>query len=232
MYNILLIITIFTISINAQDPAEGWMGYATTHDPINPVNRITYIEAKWVVPADPKVDGAFFSPWFGIESTDNLNLIQPVGPFLYDHWEIYNEYFQWSPLSNKNSVSHKVLPGDILFASITFNPSAQSYEMYHSNLNDTWNITTEIPVQKHADGSYKNFTIAYFAMEKSEWLCEQYPPDGKVLFYDIVIEFDNRAVSEKWTTSFVEDHCNCRAHVLPGGTSIAITWDTSSQTVI
>jgi hypothetical protein len=62
----------------AQDPASGWMGYAMG---TYPSGVITYIEAKWVVPDNPKRDGGYFSPWFGIETSDNLNLIQPVNPW-------------------------------------------------------------------------------------------------------------------------------------------------------
>lgn len=43
-------------------------------------------------------------------------------------------------------------------------------------------------------GRYKNYTILYFVFEK-EWRCEQYPPNGKVTFYDIAVEYDNKPVS-------------------------------------
>jgi hypothetical protein len=87
----------------AKDPAEGWLGYATATSPVGS-GRITFAEAYWVVPENPTVGGAFYSPWFGIEaqppptappgpppppppcplptdslplqSSDNLNLIQ------------------------------------------------------------------------------------------------------------------------------------------------------------
>ncbi len=39
--------------------------------------RITYIEAQWTVLGIPSQGGAFYSPWFGIETSDNLNLYQP-----------------------------------------------------------------------------------------------------------------------------------------------------------
>lgn len=68
--------------IVAQDPAEGWLGYAKA---TYPQGIITYIEAKWRVPDDPADGGAFFSPWFGIEASDNLNLIQPVNPWVGEY---------------------------------------------------------------------------------------------------------------------------------------------------
>jgi hypothetical protein len=122
----------------AQDPAEGWLGYAKgtaevrlcakvrregrnvwrsrewsenhvlimvgflqlssrttcssgspeTHSQLQ--GRITYVEAKWRCGDNPARGDAFFSPWFGIETSDNLNLIQPVNPWTGDQWEIYN----------------------------------------------------------------------------------------------------------------------------------------------
>jgi hypothetical protein len=61
------------------------------------------MEAYWKVGQDPVESGAFFSPWFGIEASDNLNLIQPVNPWMGDSWAMYNEYYQWSPTNNINS---------------------------------------------------------------------------------------------------------------------------------
>ena len=75
----LLVITLLTIQVLSQDPAEGWLGYAVGTNPDGGI--ITYIEAKWKVGQNPKRGCAFFSPWYGIEASDNLNLIQPVNPW-------------------------------------------------------------------------------------------------------------------------------------------------------
>lgn len=184
------------------------------------------MEAKWVVGQNPKQGGAFFSPWFGIESSDNLNLIQPVNPWTGSSWLIYNEYFQWRPQNNINSAQHKVNPGDVLFGSVTFNPTAQSYTIYHSDVNSGWSVSTDIPVQKVGQG-YKNYTIVYIVYEKDA-RCQQYPPDGQVTFYDIKVEYDNAQVTPKWTTGIVDDVCNFRAHIVNGST-VQITWDTSME---
>lgn len=34
---------------------------------------------------------------FGIDASDNLNLLQPVNPWMGNEWLIYNEYYQWQP---------------------------------------------------------------------------------------------------------------------------------------
>ena len=53
--------------------------------------------------AEPKHTRAFFSPWFGMDPADNLNLIQPVNPWSGSSWAMYTEYYQWSPTHNSNS---------------------------------------------------------------------------------------------------------------------------------
>lgn len=64
----------------AQDPAQGWLGYATATCPAGTV--ITKLSAYWPVGATPRQSNSFFSPWFGIDAADNLNLLQPVNPWL------------------------------------------------------------------------------------------------------------------------------------------------------
>eukprot|EP01111_Echinosteliopsis_oligospora_P013367 TRINITY_DN477_c0_g1_i1.p1 TRINITY_DN477_c0_g1~~TRINITY_DN477_c0_g1_i1.p1 ORF type:complete len:227 (-),score=52.05 TRINITY_DN477_c0_g1_i1:105-785(-) len=205
----------------AQDPAEGWLAYATA----NYTGHITYMEAKWKVPDDPKRKGAFFSPWFGIEASDNLNLIQPVNPWSGDEWQIYNEYFQWEPEHNFNSEMHTVKAGDIVFGSVTYVASNNSYTIYHSDLNDGWSVQNSIPIQKAENGQPKTYNIVYFVFEK-EYKCDYYPPNNEVTFFDIKVEYDGQEVDLQYTTSYVDNDCNCRAHVL-NSTSIQITWDST-----
>merc|ERR1712232_1459106 len=83
---------------------------------------------------EPVNKNCFYSPWFGIESSDNLNLIQPVNPWTGREWEIYNEYFQWRPTHNENSRSHVVYPGDLIYGSVTFDEARQEYNIYHADL--------------------------------------------------------------------------------------------------
>jgi hypothetical protein len=223
----IVLLLCFSSVVKSQDPAEGWLSYAVGTHPSDSNAHITYMEAKWKVGQNPRQGGAFFSPWFGIESSDNLNLIQPVNPWCGDHWEIYNEYFQWSPENNINSDSHVVQPGDELFGSVTFNPSKQSYTVFHSDNNDGWNVTFEIPVQRDNNGQYKKYTIAYIVFEKVND-CDQYPPDNQVTFYDIKIEYNGQQVEPSWKTSFVDDVCNNRAKIVDSKT-VQITWDSNAQ---
>jgi hypothetical protein len=214
-----LVVAILSNLCGAQDPAQGWLAYAEGVYP--GATRITSVEAKWVVPDNPKRGGAFFSPWFGIESSDNLNLIQPVNPWSGDSWSIYNEYYQWKPTHNQNSDAVNVKAGDVVYGKVTYNPNTNAYDMYHSDLNSGKSVNMSVPIQK-IDGQYKLFTIIYFVFEKV-WACDQYPPNNQVTFYDIVVEYDNQVVSPKWSTSYVDNACNNRAHIL-NETAIQITW--------
>lgn len=60
------------ISTNRMAYAVGTVPAGTT--------RITKLSMAWKVSQNPKLSRAFFSPWFGMDPADNLNLIQPVNP--------------------------------------------------------------------------------------------------------------------------------------------------------
>eukprot|EP01116_Phalansterium_solitarium_P003808 TRINITY_DN1463_c0_g1_i1.p1 TRINITY_DN1463_c0_g1~~TRINITY_DN1463_c0_g1_i1.p1 ORF type:complete len:228 (+),score=85.76 TRINITY_DN1463_c0_g1_i1:229-912(+) len=209
---------------DAQDPASSWLGYAKAVNPTGGDSVVSFAAAKWVVPDNPEVWGAYLTPWFGIETSDNLNLIQPVNPWNMDTWTMYNEYFQWKPVHNENSVSSSdVKAGDVIEGSVTFNAFEQSYAVYIGNQRTHWNTTTKFAVQKTDAGVYKNYTTVYFVQEHPPASCRQYPRNGQVTFYDITIEHDSVQVEPKWSTGFVADACGCRAAVL-NSTAVQITW--------
>jgi len=186
---------------------------------------ISFIEAYWKCGSNPPKSSAFFSPWFGLDTTDNLNLIQPVNPWTGSQWEIYNEYYQWSPTHNENSQSHVVAAGDVIYGSITFNQADESYMLYHKDMTSGWSVNMSVPVQKSGT-QFKNYTIIYFVYEKVAQ-CSQYPPDGEVTFYNIRVEIGGKDVTSQisWTTAYVEDVCNFRAHIV-NTSAIQITWNT------
>jgi len=118
MVGFILIATALLLgTVSAQDPATGWMAYAVGSVP-DGTDRITDISMKWKVSENPRPSFAFFSPWFGMDPTDNLNLVQPVNPWSGYSWSMYTEYFQWSPEHNSNSRSYSVKAGDILHGRI------------------------------------------------------------------------------------------------------------------
>jgi len=217
------------VAVSAQDPAQGWLAYAKGVSPTG--GALTHVSAKWRVCDNPKVGGAFYSPWFGIEASDNLNLIQPVNPWMGSSWSIYNEYFQWKPVHNENSASHTVQVGDLLYGSVDFNAGNESYTVYHSDLDDGWSVTSNIKVQREEKGHiYKNYTIVYFVFEKVA-NCDQYPSNGEVTFFDIEVEYDGQPVTPTWTTSYVDEVCGFKANIL-NSTAIQITWNPSGTNTL
>jgi len=115
----------------AADPAEGWMAYAVGQIPAG-VQRITKLEMTWVVSGgteDPPLGSAFYSPWFGMDPADNLNLIQPVNPWSGSSWSMYTEYFQWSPEDNRNSQQVMVKAGQTLHGSLNYLPLIDAYNL-------------------------------------------------------------------------------------------------------
>ena len=92
---VVMLIAILATIVSAQDPATGWMAYAVGNVPAG-VDRVTRLEMTWKVGASPARSRAFFSPWFGMDPADNLNLIQPVNPWSGSAWSMYTEYYQVS----------------------------------------------------------------------------------------------------------------------------------------
>lgn len=209
----------------AQDPAPGWLGYATASCPTG--TAITFFGGDWAVGASPPVSSAFFSPWIGIDASDNLNLLQPVNPWLGDHWEAYNEYYQWSPEYNFDSDSTSVTSGDKLHGEIQLNSDGQGYTVRNFDITSGWSVNSSVPIQANSDGSLKTFTIAYVVFEKVAD-CSEYPPDGKVVFDNLRLVCSGKLASPEWTTGFVEDVCNNRARIVSPST-IVISWDTSAE---
>ena len=221
LITILVIISSMAL-INAQDPADGWMAYAVGSVPES-VDRITRLEMKWKVSNDP--DGgsnAFFSPWFGMDPSDNLNLIQPVNPWLGDGWAFYTEYFQWSPTRNSNSNQAAVNAGDQLHGTLVYLKDEDAY-----NLTQTNTATGETSQQIVRCQNGKKYTVPYVVYEKT-WQCSSYPSDGVVTFTDIVAECDFEDCTEKiqWTAKVKDPNCDMTAHI-DSQTKIRITWDTN-----
>jgi hypothetical protein len=208
--------------VNAQDPADGWMAYAVGEVPSD-TDRITKMEMTWKVSENPDSDtDAFFSPWFGMDPEDNLNLIQPVNPWLGNGWAMYTEYFQWSPEDNSNSRQHSVEPGQTLTGSLIYNENDDSYLLNQTILETG---VSSHQIVKCQNG--KKFKLPYVVYEKL-FPCRDYPPDGVVTFTDINIECDGKDCTEdvKWESKVKDANCDMKANII-SPTSISITWDTS-----
>lgn len=183
----LLLSLFFTCSL-AQDPAEGWMAYAVGALPSS-VLRITRLEMTWQVGAAPARSYAFFSPWFGMDPLDNLNLIQPVNPWGGRSWSMYTEYYQWRPSHNSNSIQKPVLSGQTLKGSLVYDASSDSYELSQTVLETGVTSSQVVPCQNG-----KKFLVPYIVYEKV-FPCRSYPPDGVVTFRNITMECETASAA-------------------------------------
>jgi len=212
---------------SAQDPANGWMAYAVGSIP-SQYDRITRLEMTWTVGDDARRSSAFYSPWFGMDPADNLNLIQPVNPWGGSSWSMYTEYYQWSPSHNSNSRSYSVQAGQTLHGALVYDASTDSYELTQTIV-ETGAVSSQ--VVKCQSG--KKYKIPYVVYEK-EWSCSDYPPDGVVTFRNIIAECDGVDCTQSinWQAKVQDPNCNMAAHVEKGAMAtseneISITWNPS-----
>jgi hypothetical protein len=213
----------------APDPAEGWMAYAVGSLPSS-AERITKLEMTWTVNSEAKHSlFVFYSPWFGMDPADNLNLLQPVNPWSGSSWSMYTEYFQWRPIWNHNSKRYSVEAGQTLHGSIVWDETTDSYNLSQTIVETGQTSSQVVKAQKG-----KKFVLPYVVFEKT-FACKYYPPEGKVTFRNIIVECDGQDCTPdvKWRTDFVDDHCNMRAHVDKANlgydsNEISITWDTTA----
>jgi len=212
---------------SAQDPANGWMAYAVGSIP-SQYERITRLEMTWTVGDDARRSSAFYSPWFGMDPADNLNLIQPVNPWMGSSWSMYTEYYQWSPTHNSNSRSYSVQAGQTLHGALVYDASTDSYELTQTIVET--GVTSSQVVKCQSGKKYK---IPYVVYEK-EWSCSEYPPDGVVTFRNIIAECDGVDCTQSinWQAKVQDPNCNMAAHVDKGAMAtaeneISITWNPS-----
>lgn len=116
----------------------------------------------------------------------------------------------------------QVSPGDNIRGVVAYNgASANSYTL-NVTVNGARTSQMTIPIQKGPNGQPKVYNHAWVVLEKVG-SCDQYPPSNSVVFYDIEIEFDGEVIEPTWTTSYVDNACNSRAHIL-NSTAVEITW--------
>lgn len=211
-------------STMAQDPATGWMAYAVGDISASNADRITKLQMKWKVGEKAKPSFAFYSPWFGMDPSDNLNLVQPVNPWSGYSWSMYTEYFQWSPTHNSNSAQRSVEAGQTLFGSIEYLAESDSYNLTQTVVET--GVTSQ-QIVKCQNG--KKYTVPYVVYEKT-WACHSYPPDEKVTFYDIVVECDGQDCTDdvQWSAKVKDANCDMAAHI-DSQREISLTWSTTSE---
>jgi len=208
----------------AQDPADGWMAYAVGKVPTG-TQRITFIEMSWTVSDNAKSSSAFYSPWFGMDPPDNLNLLQPVNPWGGSSWTAYTEYYQWSPTKNVNSKTITVKAGQTLHGTISYENTTDSYVISQTVVETGASSSQTVKAQ-----SAKKFDLPYVVYEKV-WTCTTYPPDGVVTFRNITIFCDYALCTNnvKWTAAVKDSNCQMAAHVDKYPQEISITWNPKAE---
>ena len=220
MFNLLsCILSCYVLRAAGQDPASGWMAYAVGEIPTDKA-RITRLEMTWQISDDAAKSRAFYSPWFGMDPDDNLNLIQPVNPWTGSAWNYYTEYYQWKPTHNSNSKSYPAKGGQTLHGSLIYDSGSDSYFLNQTLLETGVSSTQTVPCQ---DG--KRYRLPYVVYEKT-FPCSTYPPDGIVTFKDIYAECDGTDCTAdiKWEAKVKDPNCDMKANIIDANT-ISITWD-------
>jgi len=222
LWSLVAFVTLCLALTNAQDPASGWMAYAVGTVP-STVQRITLLQMQWKVGVNPRVSSAFFSPWFGMDPNDNLNLIQPVNPWGQSSWSMYTEYYQWQPTHNSNSQTYSVKAGQTLLGTLTYVASTDSYTL-EQKIVETGSVSSQKVVCQNG----KKYRIPYVVYEK-KWPCNDYGSDQSVNFQILAAQCDGVDCINNitWAAKVKDPNCQMTAHIL-SQTSISITWNTSA----
>lgn len=137
---------------------------------------------------------------------------------------MYTEYYQWSPTHNSNSRQVKVSAGQNLHGSIVYQASTDSYIITQTVVETGKSSSQTVKAQNG-----KKYKLPYVVYEK-KWPCRDYPPDGEVVFRDIIAECDEEDCTNDiaWEALVEDENCDMAAHINTDGT-ISITWNTSAE---
>jgi hypothetical protein len=227
----LLCCALLPVLAAAQDPASSWLAYAAASCPAG--TRVTHFEGQWKVPPRPAHSnlGTYYTPWIGAETTDNMNLLQPVSPWNGElnwgqgAWQAYNEYFQWSPVHNTNGKMFDVAAGDTLHGGLDL-ARDQSYAVWINDAASGKNQSITVPVQRAAGGGYKNYTNVYVVFEHPQ-RCDSYPATNGMAFEKLLVHCDHKPTPMAWRASVVTEVCEFAAQVVDANT-VTMTWNSSS----
>jgi len=208
------------------DPADSWLAYTVSQ---GNGQRVTFVNASWVVPANPSDQSAGNAPgwWFGIEPEPACFLIQPILAWgdSGSEFTIFNGYYQWDDSYWWQSNVGQVNPGNHINAWVQYESSNNSYNMYIGCTETGWSITSNIAVNEN-----QTYTDTYFVVEHQPDDCGQYPSNGDIVFENIHIELEGQEVTPKWQGHTWQDACNCQPHVI-SPSSVKFTWQTSEDIV-
>ena len=118
-------------------------------------------------------------------------------------------------------------PGDLLTASIVFNPP-RVYYMVITSKNTGQTITTSYQILR---GQQAPEQTAYFVLEHQPEHCDAYPTSGVVTFTNISMAVDNQLVaSPKWSALQEHPACSSKATIMDAET-IQFSWDAKGESL-
>lgn len=223
------------------DPSSGWLSYAVYNAP-SATDVITRLSATMTVPDTPQ--GHLGSPafWFGTQTTKGDGaLIQPImAKWLGNGFYMFHEIFDWTDENDEQSKQIKVLPGQVIRASVslegaerggadgagaTLNASLGTYLMNMTRYGGAA-ATTTTTTFKYALLPRQTATesAAYFVLEHQPSSCRQLPPNGNVTWTDIQVEVNGKPVDSPVFKAVQENpKCGSKAEVVDPKT-VRITW--------
>jgi len=213
----------------AQDPADSWLAYTVAK---GNGKLVTQVNMTWAVPAYPTTRDGGNAPgwWFGIEPEPAMDLIQPILAYGdgQSEYTAFNGEFDWHDGGWFQSPGFTVQPGAVLFASVTYDQSSNSYIMDIQNQNATGQrVRSKRPI-KYSEV----YTDVYVVTEHQPNSCSEYPANGGITFYDISIAWENVVSADpNWQAFQYQPACNSQAHVV-SPSEVSFSWDTSDAVAV
>ena len=117
---------------------------------------------------------------------------------------------------------YTVLPGDVIFSSMTYDGASDVYTLVIGNSNRTsQTVTSKRSGKKHL------YTDVYIVVEHQPNSCAEYPADGGVVFSSISIAWEGQVEpNPAWTAQQFKPACNSKASIV-SPSSVKFTWDTA-----
>jgi hypothetical protein len=195
--------------VKRNDPALSWLAYSVAAAP----EAIQFFSASMIVPPKPRNAGAQPAFWIGLAPSDGLYLAQPITPkWLGDGWYVFDETYDWTSGNDFQSNPVRVMPGDVIYASVKSLPNSQVLMSVLAR--GRWaNATVTVP-------SYvRPLTVAYVVLEHQPDSCDQLPASDSFVFSDLAVQ----PAPSAWKANVRAPSCNSTARVT-GPNQVTITW--------
>lgn len=217
-----------SVSAVKNDPSGGWLTFADFQAESG--GRITYMNATWTVPSNPKSNGGSPALWFGTQTAEGDGaLVQPILKWLGNGWYIFHEIFDWTDRHDQQGPKTRVEPGDSIFASLTYRSKSNSYDMFMTSAKLGKELTYNYKIEKKQT---KVESRAFFVLEHQPFSCRELPSNGEITFTDINLQVDGGHVENaKWVAKQESPKCGSKTTVVDSKT-VRISWNPTDDTVV